>query len=157
MCQRSRITCHLSPVTCHQHQWAQPQTLHLLTPPLCTGWFAKKEPKNPEKFLYHKNNKKGWLSIKTLLNDQIFDKLKIKLLFYAFVFLYVCCPIQLAISKWLLSLCSSRCALGLGDFFPFYATLLTATSRDEGHMMMQRFPRIDCVNKLDSNQSCLQY
>ena len=39
------------------------------------------------------------IKYKTLLNDQIFDKLKIELLFYAFVFLYVCCPIQLAISK----------------------------------------------------------
>ena len=34
-------------VTCHQ----QPQTLPVLTPPLCTvGWFIKTEPKHPHNF-----------------------------------------------------------------------------------------------------------
>ena len=41
----SCVACHMSPVTSHQHQQPQPQTLPLLTPPLCTvGWFAKTEP-----------------------------------------------------------------------------------------------------------------
>ena len=41
---------YLSPITCHQRQQPQPQTLPLLTPPLCTvGWFTKTEPKNKTK------------------------------------------------------------------------------------------------------------
>ena len=32
----SCVMCHLSPVTCHQRQQRQPQTLPLLTSPLCT-------------------------------------------------------------------------------------------------------------------------
>ena len=42
-CQLSVVTYHMSPVSCqmsaiscHQHQQPQPQTLCLLTPPLCT-------------------------------------------------------------------------------------------------------------------------
>ena len=40
------LLCHVSSVTYHQRQ--QPQTLLLLTPPLCKeGWITKIGPKNP--------------------------------------------------------------------------------------------------------------
>ena len=42
--QMTPVMCHLSPVTCHQRQQPQLQTLPLLPPPLCTiAWFSKKE------------------------------------------------------------------------------------------------------------------
>ena len=42
---RKKIMCHVSPVTCHQRQQSQPQTLPLLTPPLFSvGWFTPTEP-----------------------------------------------------------------------------------------------------------------
>ena len=41
MCHFSHVMCRVSHVTC-QRQQPQPETLPLLTPPLCTvGWFAK--------------------------------------------------------------------------------------------------------------------
>ena len=43
----SRVTCHLSPVTCHYHQQPQPQTLPLLTPPLDTA--GSQRPQNLKK------------------------------------------------------------------------------------------------------------
>ena len=46
----SPVTCHMSPVTCHQRQHPQPQTIPLLTPPLCiVGWFTKTETKQQQK------------------------------------------------------------------------------------------------------------
>ena len=86
MCHMSHVTCHVpcvmfhlspvfyhpTPVTCHQRQQQQPQTLPLLTPPLCrVGWFPKTEPKNPTNAKTQKrvkpSQKKGFL---VLLFDQ---------------------------------------------------------------------------------------
>ena len=55
MFQLSSVTCHLSPVICHlspvtSNRRQQPQSLPLLTPPLCTVvWFTKTEPKTETK------------------------------------------------------------------------------------------------------------
>ena len=56
----SHETCQVLPVTCHQRQQPQLQTLPLVTPTLCTeGWFAKKEPKkNPQQFQNLRNHQK---------------------------------------------------------------------------------------------------
>ena len=46
MCHMSSVTSQLSTVNCHQRQQPKPQTLPLLTPPLCTvDWLTKTEPK----------------------------------------------------------------------------------------------------------------
>ena len=43
-CHVSAVSCQVSHVTCLQHQWPQPQTLPLLTVPLCSG-SPRKDPK----------------------------------------------------------------------------------------------------------------
>ena len=42
-----RVPCHMSMVTCHLHIQPEPQTLHLLTLPLCTIGFFVQTKKNP--------------------------------------------------------------------------------------------------------------
>ena len=44
MCPMICVKCHMSHVTCHQHQQQEPQPLALLTNPLCiVSWFTNKE------------------------------------------------------------------------------------------------------------------
>ena len=51
------ITCRMSPVTCHQRQHRQPQTLPLLTPPICTvsRLVHKDRTHKPKNFRTQKN------------------------------------------------------------------------------------------------------
>ena len=75
----SCVTCHMLWVTCHQHQQPQPQTLTLLTPPLCTvGWVTKTETKTQKRFQTQKSietfNKKGVLNFTISANALQFSR-----------------------------------------------------------------------------------
>ena len=83
MCHVSHVTCHVSPVTCHMppvpchlslSQQPQPQTLPLLTLPLCTvGWNEKL--KQEKKMDFEKKNSNFFVSfIKRALKSWMTDR-----------------------------------------------------------------------------------